>query len=81
MGYILVCIIVVCTALAINGFAQRQRHPRLPKRFVSQVCTKHVILKSWLPGGPDRFVPRYGRHRTPGSQCDGGKHERKSPWW
>ena len=44
-------------------------------------CTKHVIKKSMIPGGPDQRVWVYGPHRTQGNACDGPEHKRVTGWW
>lgn len=46
-----------------------------------QVCTKHVIRKSAIPGGPERLVWVYGVHRTQGNACDGAEHKRVGGIW
>jgi hypothetical protein len=46
-----------------------------------QYCTKHTIVSSRIPGGPDRLVWVYGPHRTRGNDCDGPEHRRSSGWW
>jgi hypothetical protein len=78
---VLIAIIMISVALAVNGFKQRRANPRLPRRFDELTCTKHVIVKSLLPGGPEHMQWLYGRHRTRGNACDGGKHNRKGGWW
>jgi hypothetical protein len=50
----------------------------LPRRTYLDTCTKHVIVKSMIPGGPDRLTWVYGPHRTPGNACDGPQHRRKT---
>jgi len=47
----------------------------------ARYCTKHVIVKSLIPGGPDRLSWVYGPHRTEGNACDGPEHHRKSGYW
>ena len=47
----------------------------------ARYCTKHVIRKSMIPGGPEQLVWLYGPHRSHGNACDGPEHMRKSGWW
>lgn len=78
---ILITVILVATALAVNSFQQRRKHAHIPARFSDLTCTKHAIVKSIIPGGPDHRAWIYGPHRTRGNACDGGKHIRRTPWY
>ncbi len=58
--------------------AMRTPRPSRPARY----CTKHVIVKSMIPGGPERLVWVYGGvFRTPGNACDGPGRRRGTGWW
>jgi hypothetical protein len=82
---IVTILLLLVIAISITGFCismrpearEKRRNPPPP-----QYCTKHMIVSSRIPGGPDHMSWVYGvQHRTLGNACDGPKHHRGSGWW
>lgn len=71
--------IVIMAVILIIGVARAQTPAGKAKAV--RYCTKHVIRKSMIPGGPERLVWVYGSHRTQGNACDGPEHRRVTGWW
>jgi len=78
MSAIVIGIIILAVVLVV---ASIYRLSAAGKAKAARLCTKHVIRKSMVPGGPEQLVWSYGPHRTPGNQCDGPEHQRVSGWW
>jgi len=74
IGLVFAIIMIIRTAHRIPGTLARNAEKN------ARYCTKHVIHKSMIPGGPDTLDWVYGPHRTPGNACDGQEHIRKTGW-
>lgn len=81
VSVLLIAVAITCLTLAATGFNHRRIHPTRRPPFEELICTKHMIIRSRIPGGPDHRAWVYGKHRTPGNACDGGIHRRKGGWW
>jgi len=68
--------IIVVVMLFIAG----ARNTPAGKAKAARYCTKHMILGSRIPGGPDHLTWVYGPHRTPGNTCDGPEHRCGTGW-
>lgn len=66
--------IAVFVLLAIPSFTHKGQERQ------RRQCTKHVITTGAF-GGPDKLEWVYGPHKTPGNECDGTEHARKTAWW
>ncbi len=73
-AFFMILVILAATGAAMaRPKARRQARPRY--------CTKHVIRKPVIPGGPEHLAWVHGPHRTPGNACDGDEHRRRTGWW
>lgn len=63
----------------MRGMSFAERAPMLEAER-ERFCTKHVIRKPVIPGGPETVVWLYGTHRTQGNRCDGPVHRRVPGW-
>lgn len=73
--------VIVGLVYLVKSFVDQAQGKPPSTGVAERYCTKHVITKSMIPGGPDHLSWVYGPHRTPGNQCDGPEHRRKSGWW
>jgi len=75
-GPVIIALAVVVIGVCQVAYAVSERG----RAKAARTCTKHWIVGSLIPGGPDRLRWRYGAHRTAGNACDGPEHERTSGW-
>ena len=69
-----VLVVLVAFLVALSPRGQERERQR-------ELCTKHVVRTSAIPGGPDELVWSYGPHKTPGNECDGTDHARVPGTW